>query len=131
VANYLTSLGHKRIGYIAGPPGFRSASSVSRVPRSLAARRIRFPKNSSSRAVHLRIRRAGGEKLLALNPRPTAIFASNDEMAAGVYRVANKLGLSIPVICPSSASTTARWLRACCRRSRPSAADPRARPHRR
>ena len=39
---------------------------------------------------------AGGEKLLALNPRPTAIFASNDEMAAGVYRVANRLGLSIP-----------------------------------
>jgi LacI family transcriptional regulator len=39
---------------------------------------------------------AGGEKLLALNPRPTAIFASNDEMAAGVYRAANRLGLSIP-----------------------------------
>src|SRR6185369_7321949 len=39
---------------------------------------------------------AGGEKLLALNPRPTAIFASNDEMAAGVYRTANRLGLAIP-----------------------------------
>jgi LacI family transcriptional regulator len=38
----------------------------------------------------------GGEKLLSLDPRPTAIFASNDEMAAGVYRVANRLGLSIP-----------------------------------
>ena len=31
-----------------------------------------------------------------MSPRPTAIFASNDEMAAGVYRVANRLGLSIP-----------------------------------
>ena len=36
------------------------------------------------------------EQLLALTPRPTAIFALNDEMAAGVYKAAQKLGLSIP-----------------------------------
>jgi LacI family transcriptional regulator len=34
--------------------------------------------------------------LLALTPRPTAIFALNDEMAAGVYKAAHKLGLSVP-----------------------------------
>jgi len=34
--------------------------------------------------------------LLKLSPRPTAIFASNDEMAAGVYHAARQLGLSIP-----------------------------------
>ena len=28
--------------------------------------------------------------------RPTAIFACNDEMAAGVYQVAREMGLSIP-----------------------------------
>ena len=31
-----------------------------------------------------------------MNPRPTAIFTGNDEMAVGVYRVAHDLGLSIP-----------------------------------
>jgi len=35
-------------------------------------------------------------ELLALKPRPTAIFAGNDEMAAGVYKVAHELGLVIP-----------------------------------
>ena len=39
---------------------------------------------------------AGGERLLASDPRPTAIFASNDEMAAGVYRAARNLGLDVP-----------------------------------
>ena len=31
-----------------------------------------------------------------MNPRPTAIFAGNDEMAAGVYKAARNLGLKIP-----------------------------------
>jgi LacI family transcriptional regulator len=31
-----------------------------------------------------------------MDPRPTAICALNDEMAAGVYRAAHGLGLSIP-----------------------------------
>ena len=39
---------------------------------------------------------AGGEGLLGRKPRPTAIFASNDEMAAGVYRAAHNQGLAIP-----------------------------------
>jgi LacI family transcriptional regulator len=39
---------------------------------------------------------ACAEALLARKPRPTAIFASNDEMAAGVYKAAYRLGISIP-----------------------------------
>jgi LacI family transcriptional regulator len=39
---------------------------------------------------------AGAEALLRLNPRPTAIFACNDEMAAGVYKAALRMGLAIP-----------------------------------
>jgi len=37
-----------------------------------------------------------GQHLLAMTPRPTAIFAGNDEMAAGVYRAAHEAGLDIP-----------------------------------
>jgi LacI family transcriptional regulator len=33
---------------------------------------------------------------LSLSPRPTAIFAGNDETAAGVYRTAYLRGLKIP-----------------------------------
>ena len=35
-------------------------------------------------------------KLLALNPRPTAIFAANDDMAAGVIAVAHGMNLKLP-----------------------------------
>jgi LacI family transcriptional regulator len=98
VANYLISLGHKRIGYIAGPPGFRSAvERLAGFREALAARSIPFPDDLIVEGGYTyESGVAGGEKLLALNPRPSAIFASNDEMAAGVYRVANRLGLSIP-----------------------------------
>jgi len=39
---------------------------------------------------------ACAEALLARRPRPTAIFACNDEMAVGVYKAAYRLGISIP-----------------------------------
>jgi len=39
---------------------------------------------------------AAARELLTLDPRPTAIFTGNDEMAAGVYKVAHEMGLSIP-----------------------------------
>ena len=39
---------------------------------------------------------ACAEALLARRPRPTAIFACNDEMAAGVYKAAYRLRISIP-----------------------------------
>jgi LacI family transcriptional regulator len=36
------------------------------------------------------------EKLLAANPRPTALFASNDDMAAAAVSVAHRRGLDVP-----------------------------------
>jgi LacI family transcriptional regulator len=98
VANYLVSLGHKRIGYIAGPPGFRSAvERLAGFREALAARQIPLTNELIVEGGYTyESGVTGAEKLLALNPRPTAIFASNDEMAAGVYRVASKLGLAVP-----------------------------------
>lgn len=97
-ANYLESLGHRRIGFIAGPTGFLSAKE----------RRVGFLGALAQRGVTIEpeyIVEGGytyesgvacADLLLARKPRPTAIFASNDEMAAGVYRAAQRLGLSIP-----------------------------------
>ena len=36
------------------------------------------------------------KQLLSLKDRPTAIFAANDQMAMGVYQVAQEMGLRIP-----------------------------------
>jgi len=36
------------------------------------------------------------ELLLGANPRPTALFASNDDMAAAAISVAHRLGLDVP-----------------------------------
>src|SRR5690606_41790247 len=40
--------------------------------------------------------RAAAELLFEVDPRPTAIFASNDEMAAGALHVARQRGLEVP-----------------------------------
>lgn len=39
---------------------------------------------------------AGAQQLLELASPPTAIFAANDDMAAGVIRIAAERGLSVP-----------------------------------
>jgi len=39
---------------------------------------------------------AAGEELFASDDRPTAIFAANDDMAAGLITAARELGMNIP-----------------------------------
>lgn len=97
-ARHLAELGHERIAHISGPASFRSSHE----------RRRGFREALSQRGIKLRpsFDREGdytfdsgiavGRELLALKPRPTAIFAGNDEMAAGVFKVAHELGLDIP-----------------------------------
>ena len=95
---YLIAQGHRRIGLIAGPHGFRSARE----------RRLGFEEALSKAGIALpRSMIADGnytfesgltaaERLLDLMPRPTAIFSCNDEMAAGVMHAARQRGLDIP-----------------------------------
>jgi LacI family transcriptional regulator len=96
--DFLIQHGHKLIGLIEGPDGFRSArerrlgfedalSAAGRsLPRSLIARGNYTFETGVTAA----------ERLLDLSPRPTAIFASNDEMAAGVVFAARERGISVP-----------------------------------
>lgn len=98
VANYLQSLGHRDIAVITGPATYRSALERGEgFLDALRARGVDIP--------HSRIIEAGytfesgiaaAEKLLTAKKRPTAIFCQNDEMAAGVYRVAFRMGIAIP-----------------------------------
>jgi LacI family transcriptional regulator len=97
-ANYLEALGHRRIGLVTGPPQYRSAHErTAGFLTALEARGVKIPQEmivEGSYSFDSGV--ACGEALLARRPRPTAIFACNDEMAAGVYKAAYRLGISIP-----------------------------------
>lgn len=97
-AHHLAELGHERIAHISGPPSFRSAHERRRGFREALAQRGVKLRPSFDREGNYTFDSgiAAARELLALKPRPTAIFAGNDEMAAGVYKVAHELGLEIP-----------------------------------
>lgn len=98
LTEHLIELGHRRIGFVMGNPdhhathdrlaGFRAALFEHALPLDeslLCAGNWYFESGT-----------AAGEQLLVLAQRPTAIFASNDEMAAGVLQVTHRRGLRVP-----------------------------------
>ncbi|MFT4090344.1 MAG: LacI family DNA-binding transcriptional regulator [Asticcacaulis sp.] len=98
LTNHLTKLGHKRIGFIKGDPshtptevryeGFLKGLDDAGLPLidDLVVQG-QFTYKSGLEA---------GRKLLNREDRPTAIFASNDDMAAGVMAIAHGLGIHVP-----------------------------------
>jgi len=95
---HLASLGHKEIGFITGPSHYRSAHERREgFAGALAAHGLKLsPKLTVEGAYSFESGVKCAEVLLSKKPRPTAIFASNDEMAAGVYKAAYAQGLRIP-----------------------------------
>ena len=95
---YLIGEGHRQIGLIAGPHGFRSATERRKgFEDALAAAGIKLPRSLIAEGNYtFESGIAAAEKLLDLSPRPTAIFASNDEMAAGVVHAARERGIDVP-----------------------------------
>lgn len=95
---HLISLGHQRIGFIAGPPrllcsrarldGHRAALESAGLESDPAlVQPGTFYHESGFQA---------GLALLDLPAPPTAIFAASDQMAFGVYEAARRRGLRIP-----------------------------------
>jgi LacI family transcriptional regulator len=95
---YLIEQGHRRIGLIAGPHGFRSARERrAGFEDALAAAGIALPLSMVADGNYTFDSGViAAERLLELMPRPTAIFSSNDEMAAGIIHAARQRGLEIP-----------------------------------
>lgn len=96
--DYLVECGHKRIGLIAGPQGFRSAKE-RRTGFMDAMKRHGLPVPDELVAegnYRFESGKAAAEQLLALDPPPTAIFASNDEMAIGALQLAKQRGMRVP-----------------------------------
>jgi LacI family transcriptional regulator len=96
MTQHLLDLGHRRIGFIAGNPdqtasaerldGARAAIAAVEGAELVLAQGA-FTYGSGLRAA---------EQLLDSDPPPTAIFASNDDMAAAAVSVAHRRHLDVP-----------------------------------
>lgn len=95
---YLIAQGHRRIGLVAGPHGFRSAQERREgFELALTEAGISLPRSLVADGQYtFETGLSASESLLDLSPRPTAIFASNDEMAAGVLYAARLRGIAVP-----------------------------------
>lgn len=98
MTEYLAGLGHRDIGFIVGSAnqgasvdrlqGYRDAVEKLGLANDAAwIRQGDFTFESGSRCM---------KELMALKQRPTAVFASNDDMAAGALLVAHRQGFEIP-----------------------------------
>lgn len=95
---YLIGLGHKRIAFISGRPEIASGQQRLEGYRNTLKKAGIEPDpelitqgDFTQKAGHKATR-----QLLALKNPPTAIFASNDQTAIGVYQAADELGVRIP-----------------------------------
>ena len=93
---YLLGLGHRRISFVAGPADVEPAAARLRgFLRALAEAGV-APGAVVDADFHYRGGLAAADRLLASGERPTAIFAANDLMAAGVLRALAARGLRVP-----------------------------------
>ncbi|MBT8132728.1 MAG: LacI family DNA-binding transcriptional regulator [Gammaproteobacteria bacterium] len=98
MTSYLASLGHEKIGFIIGHPDHKAVGNrFAGYKEGLERSGLEF--DASLTAQGFNTFESGvecGILLLRRENRPTAIFASNDEMAAGIMRVAHQLKLRVP-----------------------------------
>lgn len=98
MTRYLASLGHQRIAFIKGNTlhkavnnrfaGYKDGLEESGLPYN--DKLVAQGDNSIGSG------EVCAAELLQREPRPTAIFCANDDMAAGVLRVAMRLGIQVP-----------------------------------
>jgi len=98
MTRHLIELGHCRIGFVRGPSdqisstlrerGFRNAMAKAQLtvdPKLIVDGQFTYRSGVDA-----------AERLLQLDTRPSAIFASNDDMAAAAIGVAHRHGLVVP-----------------------------------
>lgn len=96
VARYLMGLGHRRIAMITGPQSMISAIERRR-GFSEALAQCNVPLHGEIEGDYgLASGIEAADRLLSMAPPPTAIFAANDIMAAGVLKVASERGIPVP-----------------------------------
>ena len=98
MTRYLASLGHQRIGFITGDQNAKAIENrflgyqdgLKQSGLTFSESLVAAGDNSFGSG------EACANALLSLEHPPSAIFAANDDMAAGVIRAAVKRGISIP-----------------------------------
>jgi LacI family transcriptional regulator len=98
MTQYLLDLGHRNIGFIKGHPNIIASQDRFRgfcdalTDAGLDCDKAPVEQGYFSYRSGL----IAGERLLSREDRPTAIFASNDDMAAATVSVAHRMGLDVP-----------------------------------
>ncbi len=99
ITRHLIARGRRRIAVLAGPA--RHSDSVARLEGYRDALRAAGLPIDPALAVEGDFTFSSGlaaaERLLDLSPRPDAIVAGNDDMAAAVLWIAHKRGISLPM----------------------------------
>ncbi|MGN6375479.1 MAG: LacI family DNA-binding transcriptional regulator [Sphingomonas sp.] len=98
MTRHLIALGHRRIGFIIGNPN-QTASAERLAGYRAALAEAGIGEDQALIAQGMFTYRSGldaAEQLLAAAERPTAIFASNDDMAAAAVAVAHRHGIDVP-----------------------------------
>lgn len=98
VTEHLIRMGHMRIGFLWGDMEHRSSQErYAGYVEALADYGIRLDEQwVMSGRFSFDDGFRGARRLFALDQRPTAIFGSNDEIAAGVLAAARSIGLDVP-----------------------------------
>ena len=94
---HLVELGHRRIGFIAGPADYElSGWRVDGWRAAMASAGLSTTDLLASGDFSNESGRSAAAQLLALDDRPTAIVVSNDQMTLGTLEAARTLGLDVP-----------------------------------
>jgi LacI family transcriptional regulator len=98
MTTHLINEGHRRIGFVIGHPNhMASEQRLAGYRRALERAGIAYESGlAQPGAFDFASGAAAAETLLSMPRPPTAIFASNDDMAAGVLAVAHRLGIAVP-----------------------------------
>lgn len=97
-ARHLAELGHEHIGFISGPPTFRSSHERrGGFEEELKDRKLKLPDTYIMQGAYtFETGLSCAAELLKRTPRPTALFCANDEMAAGALHAIRRAGLKCP-----------------------------------
>jgi len=98
MTSYLIGLGHRHIAHISGPAGNVEALERRRGVEQAAVKAGLPPENLHiwDGAFSFEAGAAAAMQFLALSRRPTAIFATSDQVAIGFIKAVRDAGLSVP-----------------------------------
>lgn len=97
VARHLWALGHRRFGIVTGPVDHGAAHRRREgLIKTLKELGVAEPVAEASGGFAFQGGIQAGAELLRADPRPTAIFATNDDSAAGVMVACGRAGIAVP-----------------------------------